>query len=441
MTRVARAASGRWGVVGAVFLIVSLITAGFVLAGDPPGRPTATQARLTPPVPAPGAASRTAPGGTASPNQVPARPSDAIGALLDARAAALMRGDRAGWLAPLLSSQTAFVAAQAELFDRIRVTAPREWRYQVAGGSALPPERRDRLGGVAWLAEVRLGYRLTDSRSVTTRDQYLTVVRTGPGWRIAADTDGPTARDVWDLGPVTRARSARCVVVGASARRGQIAQLADECSAAAERVDQIWGAGWARRTLLVVPADTKALATLLGSPRGSGLDATAAVTTGPADGAADGVLINADAFEQLSGLGRRVVVTHELVHVAVRATGARYAPTWLSEGLADHVAYAGTGLGAGQVAAGAVEQTRRAGPPARLPGDDAFDASTSGAEAAYDESWVAVGIIAQHTDLKRFYERAAARNAQLDRVLKQAGLGGVRAFIRLWQAELRRLAR
>jgi hypothetical protein len=412
--------------------------------------PTDGTSSQRPPVPA-SQANQAAQG-----NQVPAHPSDAIDDLLAARSSAVRTGDRAGWLAGLLpddatGASAAFTAAQRTLFDRVRAVRPLEWTYQVAGGSPLSQNRRAALGGTAWLADVRLDYRLTSGGPRVRRQQYLTIVGRGDRWWIAADSDGPTARDVWDLGPVVRAAGGRCLVVGARSRDRQVRQMAAECDRPAARVDGAWGRSWPRRTVLTVPATLRQLAVLLGRRNGrqtDGLSGTAAVTIGPADGAADGVLVNGAAFDQLSTLGRRVVLTHEFVHVATRATGSRFAPTWLSEGFADYVAYRGTGLTTAQVAGAAIDAVRAGHVPSRLPRQGDFDAASAGAETAYDESWVAVGLIAARAagdgEMKRFYQRAATSDddpGALDAALAAAGLRDVRSFTAVWQARLRQIAR
>ncbi len=112
-------------------------------------------------------------------------------------------------------------------------------------------------------------------------------------------------------------------------------QLAALCEPSAQTVDAIWGSTWAdgagQQTRLVVAGDIQALAGLLKRENTDGLAKTAAVTVGPKHSPADAVYINGPAFVELSDLGREVVLTHELVHVASRATGDWDAPTWLEE--------------------------------------------------------------------------------------------------------------
>jgi hypothetical protein len=410
--------------------------------------PDSSAARVTPP----------AGSNAGTQNDVPAHPADAIDDLLSERAAAIRDGDRAAWLAsldPVHLSPAAlrFRAAQADVFDRVHSLAPAAWSYQVAGGSPLPAARVAELGGIAWLADVQLDYQLVGGATVVRRQQFLTIVQRGGQWRIASDLDGDTQRDIWDLGPITKAASSRCLVVGASSRRAQVAQLAGDCTLAAPIVDDAWGTGWTRRTVLTIPPNLDQLAILLGREDGArspdataGLDRTAAVTIGPSDGAADGVLINGQAFQQLSNLGRRVVLTHELVHVATRATGSTSAPTWLAEGFADYVAYRNTDLSPDQIAGDALDAVRAGRTPENLPAVNDFNAAGNQAAAAYGFSWIAVQEIAAKADgtqrMKAFYQQAARGGASaLNEAFAVVGLSSLSAFVPKWRARLAELAR
>src|SRR4051812_11428781 len=55
----------------------------------------------------------------------------ATAAMLDARAAALRRGDLDGWLAAVDPAATNFRAQQAAVFGRLRNLPVVSWRYQV----------------------------------------------------------------------------------------------------------------------------------------------------------------------------------------------------------------------------------------------------------------------------------------------------------------------
>ena len=99
-------------------------------------------------------------------------------------------------------------------------------------------------------------------------------------------------------------------------------------------MSEVWGTSWAQRIVVIAPSDTAQLAAILGGSDGD-YDQIAAVTTGHFltghGGRADRVLLNPDAFAELSSVGRRVVLTHETTHVAARAASTGSLPGWLSE--------------------------------------------------------------------------------------------------------------
>lgn len=237
--------------------------------------------------------------------------------------------------------------------------------------------------------------------------------------------------------------SDRCRVTGDESVRDLVRQLAELCVTAARTVDRAWGDTWAegpgRRTRLVVAADTEELAELLGRDSSTGLDDTAAVTVGPKHARAKAVYINGPAFTGLTDLGREVVLTHELVHVATRATGDNDAPTWLEEGYADDIAYRDTGLDADQIAGDALTASL----PSRLPSTADFDASGTAAAIAYGRAWAAVTLLADRLDsdaaLKEFYVEAAS--AGLEKALATAGFASEPAFVRAWRQKITELRR
>ncbi len=232
-------------------------------------------------------------------------------------------------------------------------------------------------------------------------------------------------------------------MTGPPSERNLVEQLAELCQPSAATVDNAWGKAWAkgdgRRTRLVIAANTQALAGLLDREDTKGLADTAAVTVGPEEAPAHAVFINGPAFDGLSTLGRQVVLTHEMVHVATRATGDNDAPTWLEEGFADYVAYRHTKLNADQIAGDALDAPL----PESLPTTADFNASGSKAAIAYGRSWAAVRVVAARVGgdsaMKRFYETAAQQS--LTAALRSAGFADTAAFVKAWRAEIRQLRR
>ncbi len=341
-----------------------------------------------------------------------ARRTRALEVLLAARATALVAGDAAGWMAGVDPSGAAgeYAERQRRVFERLAVVPLASWRWEFAGaGGALPAQRVAALGAGgdrAWVAHVVLVHQVEGGGAEVRRDQYLTVVPDptvsagggasggAEGWLLASDADGPTAVDLWDLGPVSVARGERSVVIGAGPVQSYV-PLVDE---AARRVDEVWGRDWPRTTLVEVPADQAGLAALLGRGGRGGLDQVAAVTTGETTGGGavttgNRVVINPDGFATLADLGRRVVLTHELTHVATRATTRAAVPPWLGEGYAEWMGYRGSGLERTVVAGPLLAAVREGRGPTALADADDFDPALGDVASAYSGSWLAVEML------------------------------------------------
>jgi hypothetical protein len=186
--------------------------------------------------------------------------------------------------------------------------------------------------------------------------------------------------------------------------------LARRADAAAERVQAVLG-GAAVTAVVLVPATAAEAARLVGA---AALDGLAAV----ADGGR--VIVVPDAFDRLTPVGRDVVLTHELTHVAAGTGGL---PVWLYEGFADYVAYRDAGLPVPVAAAELAAEVRSGRAPHELPGDAAFAPGAARLAAAYQEAWLACRFLAE-----RFGE---ARLVRLYRDARDVGAGRALAWLGL----------
>jgi hypothetical protein len=342
-------------------------------------------------------------GGTRSPNptgSVPTPSTAIVTDLLLRRARAVVDSDRDGWLSTVDHSVPGLAAAQGALFDRLDSVRPSSWNYQLLSPDVqLTSAERATLPPGAVLERVRLTYRLTPTAPEVTHEQHLTLVPRDT-WLVGGTGAGPQQPDLWDLGPVTVARGTRSVVVAAAGSALSGVRTAAEADAAAARVDAVWGESWPRTAVLFVPADVSGMATLLGRSSAAGLDQLAAVTTGESVRGAvrtsgDRVVLNPAGFAELTSTGRSAVLTHELTHVATRATSHTTPPRWVDEGFADYVAYLGTSLRPRDLAADLLDS-----PPAlrglrELPTDQQFDPTAGKVGTAYAEAWLAMRFVAQ----------------------------------------------
>jgi hypothetical protein len=324
--------------------------------------------------------------------------------LLRRRSAAVVARDRAAWLATIDSSVAGLRQRQAELFDRLAQLRPSSWTYSVLPpDAALPGARRQALGASAFLAHIRLTYRLLPAAGDVERDQHVTLVWRGR-WLVGGTDDGPQQRDLWDLGPITVGRGVRSMVVAARSGPVPASRTTIEADAAAQRVDAVWGTAWPRAVVVLAPATLAQMATLLDRTNADGLAQLAAVTTGELRSVAAGdvvggrttgnrVVVNPVAFPQLTPTGRGVVLTHEFTHVATRSSVRTPPPMWVDEGFADYVAYLGSSLSAREIAGELLNSSKALAALHGLPSDEDFDPSAGPVDLAYAEAWLAMRFV------------------------------------------------
>ncbi len=354
----------------------------------------------------------------------------AVQALLDERASALLARDRTGWMAAVggdggvadgaRTALDAYRQRSAEVYERLAPVPLGSWSWEVTGsGPALADARAEQLPQGSWVARTTLVWAVAGAGDdPVRRQQDLTVVPAGAGWAVVDDRDGETVPDLWDLGDVDVVTTERAVVLG-TADREALERTAEVTTPAAEGVDAVWGTSWPRRTVVEVPADQAQMAALLGRDDDAGLGQIAAVTTGELVGGqgatrGDHVVVNPRGFGQLAPVGQRVVLTHELTHVATRSGAVRAVPLWFSEGFADWVGYQGTGLSRQVVATDLLRQVRADGPPADLPTTADFDPERSrDIGPAYSGAWLAVDSLARRYGDDAVVElyRSASRDA------------------------------
>jgi hypothetical protein len=389
----------------------------------------------------------------------------ALKALLNARARAAAAHDRAGWMAAVDPRSRGFAARQAAAFDNFAAVPFSSWSYEyLSRAPELSPARSASLGGHPWVARVLAGYEIEGfDSSRSTVEQYLTVVQREGRTYLSDDTDGGTAPQPWDLGRVRLVHGDRVLAMG-TAPTATLSRYAAAGDRAVARVTQVWGAGWSRRAVLVVPRTQAEFGKLL-LRQPAGLDQVAAVTTGDLGGTAstdvqhtsggragnDRVVLNPAAFTRLSGTGQRVVMTHEMTHVAVRQSTSAAVPIWLSEGFADFVGYRGTGvsrrLGAGDL----LVLVRSGHGPRSLPTAADFDPSRTTIAPSYSGAWLACSRIADEHGSKALvalYRRAASPqngsdgdpNARLATAFPEVLHTSVAAFTKDWRRYLSQLA-
>jgi hypothetical protein len=386
----------------------------------------------------------------------------AVRRLLDERAAALLARDRDGFLAGVWSGAPEVWARQAALFDALAEVPLATWEYRFNGtGDRGPVAELDARYGAGqwWAPEVVLVWAIAEfDPEPTYAPQRVVFVRDGERWTLAADDEPtlggtPTARGLWDGGPVVAVRGAATLVLGHPGNEALLRQVADGVDAAVPRVTEVWGPGWVQKVVVLVPNDSAELDALLGGS--TDLTRIAAVATAELTDLEGGyrpvgnrVIVNPPNFAKLGRLGRQVVLTHETAHVATRAASGPDMPTWLVEGLADYIGY----LDVPVPVETAARETRAAAEegqlPTALPADADFDGANARLPLAYEGAWLAFRLLVEtygREPALAFYRAVgASRDAGAEAALERAfaaELGTTTAaFTQRWVDHLASLA-
>ncbi|MCU1589432.1 MAG: hypothetical protein JWP11_688 [Frankiales bacterium] len=379
----------------------------------------------------------------------------AVRALLDKRALAIRDRDRALWLSTVDASDEAFLARQGALFDALSAVPLSDWSYRLDPDAPAPTDvDLDRVRGSGWWAPgVTLTYRITGyDVAPTIEPQRLTFVPHGSAWFVAADNDfaavgRDTARGLWDSGPVSVLRGRSCIVLGHPGSRSLMRRVTTSIDAAVPRVVSAWGTGWSQRVVVLVPSSQAELSRVVGG-HGDYSQIAAVATAELTDANAgynpvgDRVVINPANFAKLGTLGRRVVLTHEVTHVATRQASGPAAPAWLVEGFADYVGYRGLRVPYSASASELRTAIRRGRTPTSLPTEHDFDGGNKDLAQIYEEAWLAVSLIAaQHgrAGLLQFYRyvgRADAPTSAVDDAFHTLWASDLATFTAQWRRDL-----
>ncbi len=345
--------------------------------------------------------------------------------LLSSRAAAVKARNKRAWMATVDVPGSAFGGRQSVAYDNLIRLPLGQFSYgTVQLAPALAAARGRQVGPKAWVATVPGTYSLAGfDRVPRSFEATYTLVQRPGGWRIADDTDGATAFQLWDLPGLKVLRGGSGIVIGNApeARMRAYSAIADS---AVRRVRGVWGTDWNAHVVLVTPSTRAEFARLLLRSGDKELDQVAAVAQGVIDpgrrAQGDEVVINPKAFTALQPAGRRVVITHEVTHVAARSSTTSPVPTWLSEGMADYVGYSGLDLPRERVASGLLSLVRAGKGPKALPAAADFDPSRTTIAPAYSGSWLAVSRLVDLYGRARvvaFY-RAIAGSPTVDRAVR-----------------------
>ncbi|MFE4794615.1 hypothetical protein ACFRFL_05790 [Streptomyces sp. NPDC056708] len=346
-----------------------------------------------------------------------------IRATLDRRAAAVLEHDTDAYLAAIDPRATGLRTAQRRELDNLADVPLSSWTYRLTDVTVQGTDRAT--------ADIQLRYRIKgyDAAPVTA-DRVLDLRRDSADdrWYIVGDRAGKdSGRQLWQQGDVQVVDAKHSLVLGVGRTEQELRRIARAADRAVPAVSDAWPERWAGRVVVLVPHTMEDMADLLGSPAANyrGIAAvTTAQTGGPDRAPADRVIVNPQAYGMLGTFGQRIVLTHEITHVATRTRTSAATPTWLSEGFADWTAYRAEDRTAAQAAPELAGAVLRGDLPAELPtGEDfGFAGDPARLARAYEGAWLACELIADHWGEKKLFAfyRAVGGHSGRDGAVEQA---------------------
>jgi hypothetical protein len=318
--------------------------------------------------------------------------------VLAQRVDALTRGDRAAFLDtvdPLGSEE--FKIRQGRLFDGLRSLPLAAYDLQMRTdevpdlGAGLA-ERYPSAEAV-FLPPVEDHYRLTGIDTIDAVDGYYYTFLLREGrWRIVSDRDLedvglPSARNLWDYGPVSQQRTEHFTILHDPADRKRAEAIGVLCEQGYARLTAAFGATIPAQIVVVLPRTLDQLREILQAT--FDLSNFVAFASASVDRDDDWESTAPRVYLQDTNLARSrrdfqlQTFHHEFTHVAAFPMAGPFVPSWMHEGLADWMA-------TGEEGSSAVDGTDGVLP-------EEWEFTTGGGEAilrAYDESTSATAFLA-----------------------------------------------
>ncbi|SCK24938.1 hypothetical protein H180DRAFT_01903 [Streptomyces sp. WMMB 322] len=369
--------------------------------------------------------------------------------LLDRQADAVRDGSESRYLAAVDPRAEGFRTEQRQVFGNLRRLPLTQWSYHVGN---VRPAGKDGGGGSPsrFQADVRLRYQLRgDDQAPVSVTEKLAFTKRGGKWYVSDELPG-SDRQLWEQGEVGVVRGKRSLVLGADRSREDLDELARKADTAVSQVDREWPRSWPHRVVIEAPPSLRDMARLLDAPATS-YEGIAAVTTGEAGeqtkAAADRIVVNPEAYGDLSGDGQQVVLTHETVHVASRTHTSGATPLWLSEGIADWIGYQATDRTPEDAAAELVRAAEAGKLPRELPSDRDFRFGSDPEELgrAYESGWLACRLIADEWGKDKLFglylrlgSTQKSQGAAVEEVMRSELGIGLEEFTERWRAYVRK---
>lgn len=346
-----------------------------------------------------------------------------ITALLARHGKAVLDHSVKGFLADVDTAKAskAFRTRQSDQIENISDVPLKTWTYAVSApvtDASAQQAAAKRYGAKALIVRITVSYELAGVDEVpVSHDLWWTFVRRGGHVYLAGDDDlagagGVSWRGPWDFGSVVVAKGTSTLVLGHIESALQLTALADVVDASIPQVSAVWGTNWSQRVAVLVPATAAEFAAMVGGDSTSADVSAVAVTDGidPVSHKPYGqrLVMDPGVLDTLSAVGQRIVIRHEITHLATAASTSDTTPRWLVEGFADYVGQRDDGQSVHAAAAELRAEVVRGTVPSALPPDSAFAVGGKRLPQVYEEAWLACRLIAARigtVGLVRFYRQ------------------------------------
>ena len=357
----------------------------------------------------------------------------AIDRLLRDRADALLLGDASSW------ARMQVLDAAVPDFSSIHSLSPVSFEYAT---TSITSDNDPTQAAVSVLVKYRLPM---DAAAATLRED-LALQHTDTGWRIASE-HSLGRKPVWELGAVSHVSGKHATVIGIDQTDAALRRYVAIADAVIPDVTKAWGTDWTQRVVIVVPKTLRQIETGLGRSADSLRDiaAVTSMETASGDHGSPRIWLNPLTMQELSSLGREIVLRHEVAHVATGSGSTDATPLWLEEGLAEYIGYENSGVSRAVAAGDAIDAVRDGRRFTQLPSTDDF--SGSGLAIAYESALIACDELAKDggiATLVKTYRIAAQGTGSSDENVS-AGIHQVYGvtldeFVRRWDVRLHQLA-
>jgi hypothetical protein len=380
---------------------------------------------------------------------------DAVTDLLRRRAQAIVSHDEQAFLSTVdPKADQAFIASQRRLFTNLAGVPFDEWSYRLDAADALDVSTLTDDADELWAPAVDLRYALRGADLIPTdRSMGYLFARHDDTWYLRSDTalDGlgrRTWRGPWDFAPCVVTTTEHGIVLSHPGSEPMVDRLVRELDTSVRAVSEVWPTTWSRRVALMLPDSLGEMRALVGPD----FPVESVVAVAVADRvdnktrtvAGQRVVLSPSGVRALSVASLRIVLRHEITHLAARADTVDGSPTWLLEGFADYIGYRDSGVALAEGAPDLAKQVRQDGPPSALPEDRSFRSGGTELDLAYQQSWSLARYIADRhgepalIDMYRMLAGAGPVSAtETDAMLREV-LGMDRAaLVAGWQSYLR----